>query len=84
MRQPEGEDEGASAGGQQTVRRRGGDRQTCHLQGNSCGFFRLTDTGDSSAAAEAEEGWRRDGPRVPDQQLQTVTCKMDKQQEPTG
>lgn len=35
------------------------------------------DTGDSSAAAEAEEGWRRDGPTVRDQWLRTVICKTD-------
>ena len=60
------------------------DGQTFHLQGNSRGSFRLTDTEDSSVAAEVEEGWRRDGPTVRDQWLRTVICKMDEQQEPTG
>ena len=67
LRQLEGEDEGASGGAansEEAGRVETKDGQTFHPQGNSRGSFRLTDTEDSSVAAEVEEGWRRDGPRV--------------------
>lgn len=59
LRQLEGEDEGASGGAansEEAGRVETKDGQTFHPQGNSRGSFRLTDTEDSSVAAEVEEG----------------------------